>query len=211
MNKFADQLFDDLMQEHGSALASARVSAAPKRRVAHPVRLSAVAGGIAAVAAAVGLLTAGGASPAYAVTTNANGSVSLDVYDQSGIAGANQALQKMGDGNVVLVADQNICRSINSLPKVPGHPKIRVSGVAKEQLNGKYLSIAPGSFTVYAHDIPKGDTLAVVVQDFGFVNRESKIVKTVTAVVATRLTRGPVPSCLSLVGSSTAAAKSPQG
>jgi hypothetical protein len=211
MNKFADQLFDDLMQEHGPALASARVPAAPKRRVAHPVRLSAVAGGIAAVAAAVGLLTAGGASPAYAVTANANGSVSLDVYDQSGIAGANQALRTMGDGSVVLVADQNICRSINSLPKVPGHPKIRVSGVAKEQLNGNYLSVAPGSFTVYAHDIPKGDTLAVVVQDVGFINKESKIVKTVTLVVATRLTRGPIPSCVSLVGSNPAPTKSHQG
>jgi hypothetical protein len=207
MTKFSDQLFDDLIQEHGPRLAATRVPAAPKRRVAHPVRLSAVGGGIAAVAAAVGLLTAGGASPAYAVTTNANGSVSLDVFNQSGIAAANQALQKMGDGSVVLVADQNICRSINSLPKVPGAPKIRVSGVAKEQSNGKYLSVAPGSFTVYAHDIPKGDTLAVVVQNLAFVN-QSKVVKTATAVVATRLTRGPVPSCLSLVGTSPAPAAS---
>ncbi|HEY6497273.1 MAG TPA: hypothetical protein VIZ43_28690 [Trebonia sp.] len=200
MTKFSDQLFDDLIQEHGPQLAATRVPAAPKRRVAHPVRLSAVGGGIAAVAAAVGLLTAGGASPAYAVTSNANGSVSLDVYNQSGIAGANQALQKMGDGRVVLVADQTICRSINSLPKAPGAPKIRVSGFAKEQANGKYLSVVPGSFTVYAHDIPKGDTLAVVVENLAFV-KQSKIVKTVTAVVATRLTRGPVPSCLSLAGS----------
>jgi hypothetical protein len=211
MNKFADQLFDDLIQEHGPALASTRVPAAPKRRVAHPVRLSAVTGGIAAVASAVGLLTAGGASPAYAVTSNANGSVSLDVYNQSGIAGVNQALRKMGDGSVVLVADQGICPSINSLPKVPGHPKIRVSGVAKEQLNGNYLSVTPGSFTVYAHDIPKGDTLAVVVQDVGFMTKEGKIGKTATLVVATRLTRGPVPSCLNPDGSSSAPAKSPQG
>jgi hypothetical protein len=210
MNKFADQLFDDLMQEHGPALASAQAPAAPKRRVAHPVRLSAVAGGIAAVVSAVGLLTAGGGRPAYAVTANANGSVSLDVYNQSGIAGANQALRKMGDGSVVLVADQNICRSINSLPKVHGHPKIQVSGVAKVQLNGNYLSAAPGSFTVNAHAIPKGDTLVVVVLDAGVV-KDGKIVKTVTTVAATRLTRGPVPSCVSLVGSNPAPTKSPQG
>lgn len=196
MTKFSDQLFDDLIQEHGPQLAATRVPTAPKRRIAHPGRLGAAAGGIAAVASAVGLLMAGGASPAYAVTTNANGSVSLNVYNQSGIAGANQALQRMGDSSVVLVADQGICRNINTLPKVPGNPKIRVSGVAKEQLNGNYLSIAPGSFTVYAHDIPKGDTLAVVVQNMGFMTKAGKIVKTATVVVATRLTRGPVPSCL---------------
>jgi hypothetical protein len=196
MTKFSDQLFDDLIEEHGPQLAATRVPTAPKRRIAHPGRLGAAGGGIAAVASAVGLLMAGGASPAYAVTTNANGSVSLNVYNQSGIVGANQALQKMGDGSVVLVADQGICRNINTLPKVPGNPKIRVSGVAKEQLNGNYLSIAPGSFTVYAHDIPKGDTLAVVVQNIGFMTKAGKIVKTATVVVDTRLTRGPVPSCL---------------
>lgn len=129
--------------------------------------------------------------------------MSLDVYNQSGTAGANQALRKMGDGSVVVVADQNICRSIDSLPNVPGSPKIRTSGVAKEQLNGKYIAVAPGSFTDFAHDIPKGDTLAVVVQDIAFVNK-GKVEKTVTVVVGTRLTRGPVPSCLSLAGSGTA-------
>ena len=208
MTRFSDQLFDDLMQEHGAKLAAAPVPTAPKRRVSRPMRYSAVAGGIAAAASAVGLVMAGSANPAYAVTANANGSVSLDVYNQSGIAAANQALRKMGDGSVVLVADQNICRSINSLPRAPGNPKIRVSGVAKEQLNGDYLSITPSSFTVYARDIPKGDTLSVVVQDIRFVSKATHSAKTVTMVVATRLTRGPVPSCLSLVGSDTATATS---
>ena len=58
MTRFADQLFDDLMREHGSALAHARVPAVPKRHpAARPVLLTAGAGGLA-VAATVGSLLA---------------------------------------------------------------------------------------------------------------------------------------------------------
>jgi hypothetical protein len=47
MTKFADQLFDDLMREHGPALAHTRLPAAPSRR-----RLPAAVGGLAVVTAA---------------------------------------------------------------------------------------------------------------------------------------------------------------
>ncbi len=78
MTRFADQLFDDLMREHGSALAHTRVPAAPKRHLAaRPVLLTAGAGGLA-VAATVGtLLATGGGTPAYAVTTHPDGTVTL--------------------------------------------------------------------------------------------------------------------------------------
>jgi hypothetical protein len=217
MTKFADQLFDDLMQEHGPALAAAQVTRAPKRRVAHPVRLSAMVGSIAAVGTAVGLLLGGSASPAYAATANANGSVTLDVYNQSGIAGANQALRKMGHGNVVVAADRNSCRSINSLPTVPGDSLKLVQGVIMDLVSKNSSPVAPGSFTVNAPRIPRGDTLVIVVEFLTVVN--GKIVSVpgdapksakafqIETVAASRLTRGPVPSCLSVVGGSAASAK----
>ena len=63
MTKFADQLFDDLMREHGPTLAHTRPPA-PRRHAATRRALLAVGGGgvAVAVAAAAGVLvaTAGG-------------------------------------------------------------------------------------------------------------------------------------------------------
>jgi hypothetical protein len=167
MTKFADQLFDDLMQEHGPELAATRMPAAPKRRVAHPVRLAAVAGGIAAVATGVGLMVPGGGTPAYAVTANANGTVTLDVYDQSGIAGANAALRKLGD-QVVVVPVKAGCPSITSLPLVPrdaGYLPLQTN-VTKSGGGSVTVSVPGGgkSVTVSGKGIPKGDVALVLVQ-----------------------------------------------
>jgi hypothetical protein len=200
MTKFSDQLLDDLMREHGPGLAAARVPAAPKRRVAHPVRLSAVAGGIGAVATAVGLLVPGGSTPAYAVTSNANGTVTLDVYDQSGIAGANQALQKMGDKQVNVVPVRSGCPSITSLPKVSHSAKFEFY-----QINGTSLD-PNGKITINPHNIPKGETLLVPVEMIGKDTyvlgsppKEITVGKTKGLLFNIGVqTRSPAPSCVSV-------------
>jgi hypothetical protein len=116
MTKFADQLFDDLMREHGSTLTNARPPA-PRGHIATRRALLAVGGGGVAVAAAAGVLvaTAGtdpathsgqvaaGKTPAYAVTNNPNGTVTLAVYQKDGIAGANAKLHELGDSQVYVV------------------------------------------------------------------------------------------------------------
>jgi hypothetical protein len=182
MTKFADQLFNDLMREHGAALASLPAPAQARRHVARPALLAAGAGGVA-VATAVGLLTAGGGTPAYAVTANPNGTVTLDVYDQSGIAGANGALHKLGDQQVVVIPVRAGCPSLNSLPKVPGHSAIQVKGSAT----------GTGAITVDARGIPKGDILVVAV----VTTAEGKAVY---RVLTGQLTRPPAPSCVSVSG-----------
>jgi hypothetical protein len=208
MTKFADQLFDDLMQEHGPALTAMRAPAAPKRRVAHPVRLAGVAGGVAAVAAGVGLLVPGGGTPAYAVTSNANGSVTLDVYDQSGIAGANAALHKLGQ-QVVVVPVKASCPSITSLPLVPRDARyVALQNNVTKSGSGSVTVSVPGggqSITVSGQDVPKGDVALVLVQPtskgtlmWGEVtgqtsNGKSKLL---LAKVDT-VTKAPAPSCVS--------------
>jgi hypothetical protein len=197
VTKFADQLFDDLMREHGGPLADMPVPGPARRHVTRPVLLAAGAGG-AAVAATVGLLTAGGGTPAYAVTANPNGTVTLDVYDQSGIAGANGALHKLGDQQVVVVPVQAGCPAISSLPKVPGHPDIQVTGTVNEA----------GAVTVDAHGIPKGDILVVAVVTSGqgrsvVATGDGKTTangKTVLSMTVGQLTRPPAPSCVSISG-----------
>jgi hypothetical protein len=178
MTKFSDQLFDDLMREHGPALAGIRVPAARKRHVARPVMLTAGAGGLAAVAA-VSTLVAGGAAPAYAVTTHSDGTVTLAVYQKSGIAQANEKLHRIGDGRVVVVPVQPGCPSIASLPKAPVPPGKVTTGITMT---------TGGGITVNTHGIPAGDILVV-----GFQATTKGM-----AAGSSALTSGPAPKCVSL-------------
>ena len=196
MTKFADQLFDDLMREHGSTLTSARTSN-PRRHVATRRTLLAVGGGGVAVAAAAGLLVAtaggngaghsgdvaGGKPPAYALTNNPNGTVTLAVYKKSGIAGANAKLHELGDSQVYVVPVEAGCPSISSLP-APAVP-------AKLNLTLQSSASVGGSVTVSAQGIPAGDILVVT-----FVNKVND--PTAWSQGTVTLTSPPAPSCLSL-------------
>jgi len=200
MTKFADQLFDDLMREHGSTLTNAGPPA-PRGHVATRRALLAVGGGGVAVAAAAGVLvaTAGanpaahsglaaaGNTPAYAVTNNANGTVTLAVYQKDGIAGANAKLHELGDSQVYVVPAGPGCPSMSSLPA----PAV--------SLNGQHLSVQSsvpaggGAVTVNAQGIPAGDILVVGAQ----MTTNGRVT---TTEMGSRLTSPPAPACISLTG-----------
>ena len=216
MTRFADDLFDDLMREHGQALAHASVPAARQRRLtARPVLMTAGAGGLAAVAAVGTLVATGGGSPAYAVTTHSDGTVTLAVYQASGIAGANSQLHQLGD-RVVVVPVKAGCPSIDSLP-APGEPAKDISLQVRASTGG--------SVTVDAHGIPAGDILVLGIAStngkFQFSMQGSASAKgqaghasgsgqgPATAAgpgpgpgvgfgTASKLTSGPAPSCVSI-------------
>lgn len=183
MTKFADQLFDDLMTEHGPALAQAGVPAArARRRPSRPVLIATGAGGLA-VAATAGILATAGGSPAYAVTAHPNGTVTLAVYQDSGVAGANAKLRQLGDGQVVVVPVGPNCPSLSSLPAAPTAPDGPMT------IEGS--SSGNGSFTVDAQGIPAGDILVV-----GHVSSSNGDKH--TDLAGARLTTAPAPSCVSL-------------
>ncbi len=151
MTRFADQLFDDLMREHGDGLARATMPPAAKRHLtARPVLMTAGAGGVA-VATAIGTLIAGGGAPAYAVTTHPDGMVTLAVYQTSGIAGANSKLHQLGD-RVAVVPVEPGCPSISSLP---------TAGVPAAQISVEARASSDGSVTVDAQGVPAGDILVL--------------------------------------------------
>jgi hypothetical protein len=187
MTRFADELFDDLIREHGSALAHTKVPSAPKRHLAaRPVLLTAGAGGLA-VAATVGTLVASSGTPAYAVTTHPDGTVTLAVYQQSGVAGANAKLHELGD-RVVVVPVGSDCPSITSLP-APAVPAKHISTEAS-------INLKDGSVTVDARSIPVKDILVVAFEKTGIEKKGNGIA--VTAMGSSKLTSGPAPSCVSL-------------
>jgi len=181
MTKFSDQLFDDLMQEHGHTLASIQVPA-PRRHLARPVLLTAGAGGVAAVAA-VGALAAGGGTPAYAVTPHANGTVTLAVYQKDGITQANAKLRQIGDSRVVLVPVRPGCPSISSLPG----PSKQFKG----QISVQGSVSTSGAMTVNARGVPAGDTLVVALET---TTANGPGMSASTA----KLISGPAPSCVSI-------------
>jgi hypothetical protein len=203
MTKFEDQLFDDLMREHGSKLIHARPPA-PSRHMATRRALLAVGGGGLAVAAVAGALMAAAgtqaparsadaaraSTPAYALTPHSNGTITLAVYQKSGIAAANAKLHQLGDSQVYVVPVGVGCPSMSSL-RAPAVP-----------LNGKHPSIqssvtvggsAGGSVTVNAKGIPAGDLLVV-----GVETKTHAANGTTYSMSDARLTSPPAPGCVSL-------------
>jgi hypothetical protein len=188
MTKFSDQLFDDLMREHGRALAHIARPAAARRHVTPRRALLAAGGGGLAAAAIAGTLVAGGSTPAYAVTKNPDGTVTLAVYQKSGIAGANARLRDMGDKRVVVVPVQAGCPRLDSLPAPAGAPAGQVA-VRTSAANGPGSGTGTGSITVDARGIPAGDILVVGSETSGDAR-----------LTGARLTSGAAPSCVSLPG-----------
>jgi hypothetical protein len=184
MTRFADQLFDDLMAEHGAALARAGAPTVRRRHLAtRPVLLASGAGGLA-VAATVGILATAGGGPAYAVTAHPNGTVTLAIYKDSGIAGANARLRQLGDGQVVVVPVGPDCPSMSSLPAAPVPPNGPIGEENSSSGDGS-------SFTVNAQGIPDGDILVVAHVNTSDGNTQS-------GLAGAKLTAAPAPSCVSL-------------
>jgi hypothetical protein len=193
MTKFADQLFTDLMREHGPALERARPPVPPKRHVAARRATLVTAAGCLGVGAIAGTLVASShgtsshaaraKTAAYAVTKNPNGTVTLAVYKTSGIAAANARLHQLDEGQVVIVPVGSGCPSMGSLPApaVPANGPISVQGG----------STPGGSITVNAQGIPAGDILVVASE--ATVNGP-----TVSRMTGARLTSPPAPSCVSM-------------
>lgn len=182
MTKFEDQLFGQLMAEHGHRLRAMQRPAPARRRARRPVWLATGAvGTAAAVTAAVMALSSAPAMAAYSVTQH-DGTVSVSVDNASGVAGANAALDGM-HARVVVVPVRPGCPSIGSLPRpqpVP-HPAVWVAaGVNRDGHRSVSVKIK-GS-------IPAGDTMILA---FTGSPRSG-------SVGAGGIITGPVPRCVSL-------------
>ncbi|NUP52423.1 MAG: hypothetical protein HOW97_34635 [Catenulispora sp.] len=177
MTKFADHLFEELMEQHADALTAVPVQTPARRRLTRPVWAS--AGTVAAAAtAAVGFTVFSGTASAYAVTDNHDGTLTVKVTKPSGIAGANAELQKMGSRVAVVQASAG-CPSIETFrAPTEGNGQTEVT----VQMAGD-----PSAITVSASGLPADETALVV---YNFDNG-----KTSTGMVPIK---GPAPSCVSL-------------
>lgn len=178
MTKFEDQLFSELMDEHGAALARIEVPEAGRSR--RPGWL--VAGSLAAAGAVgAGLALFGAAAPAaaYSVTQNADGTTSVVLHDMSGIQGANSALEKSGD-NAFVVPLRAGCPDLSTfVSQAPMNTRDIAEDLA--------IDWAGGEIRFHARDIPAGDILLIAVQ----AQKDGWV------WVAVIVKSGPIPSCVS--------------
>ena len=129
MSKFTDQLWRDLVREHGPTLAHARRPGPGRARRPGPGRARrpgprVLAGSTLALAGAGAAFTlalsATASPPAFAVTRHHDGSVSVQIYRRSGIAGANRTLAAMGIHERVMSVSDNQSVPLNCVAPGPG-------------------------------------------------------------------------------------------
>jgi hypothetical protein len=183
MTKFEDQLFGQLMAEHGHHLRAVERPAPARRRVRRPVLLATgAAGTVAAVTAGVMALSSAPAMAAYSVTGHP-GAVTVSVYRASGVAGANAALHKMR-ARAVVVPVRPGCPPIGSLPRPHPAPHPAVSVATGMRDGHRYVSVKiKGS-------IPRGDTMVLAFSGEPGPGH--------TSGGAGGIITGPVPRCVSL-------------
>jgi hypothetical protein len=192
MTNFEDQLFSDLMTEHGAQLrqlpqpgsgpaAGTSRGRGRLRAVRRPAWLATGAAGLAAAVTAA-VMTLGGGAPAYAVSRGADGTVQVSVSKSSGVAGANTALQRL-HARVRVVPVRPGCPSISSLPhpRMVHHLSVSV-GTGKPQGGHR-----PVTVKVWGKGIPAGATMLLAFSTHGR-----------TSLGAGGWITGPVPNCVSL-------------
>ena len=184
MTKFEDQLYQQLITEHGHHLRALERPAPARHRVRRPVWLAAgAAGAVAAATAAVMALGSTPALAAYSVTRH-DDTVTVAVNRASGVAGANTTLHAMG-ARVRVAPVRPGCPLIGSLPRprpVP-HPAVSVkSGVNGNGHRSVTVKLGQGG-------IPAGDTMILAF---------SGDLRHGTALGAGGIITGPVPRCVSL-------------
>jgi hypothetical protein len=184
MTKFEDQLYQELLTEHGHHLHAVQRPAPARRRVRRPVWLATgAAGAVAAGTAAVLALGSAPALAAYSVTQH-DGAVTVAVNRPSGVAGANVTLHAMG-ARVRVIPVRPGCPAIGSLPRPHPAPHQSVSvatGVNGDGHRSVTVKVGKGG-------IPAGDTMILAFSGDPHHG---------PALGAGGIITGPVPSCVSL-------------
>jgi hypothetical protein len=180
MSKFEDRLWSDLVREHGSELAPATPPAPYAGKSGAPLAAGALALAIALIAAIL-IFTAGGrTTQAYAVTSNADGTVTVTIRQLVGVSGANAKLAKLGVPVTVATvrADCAVARHPTHMP-----PSLFPRVAHPTKVDGTVgMKIDPSL-------IPTGDTLRLAAEQIGSGTPAS-------FALQIALYRGPAPTCV---------------
>ena len=186
MSKFEDRLWRQLIREHGSDLAQMRRPAAKHAWRSRPRMLAGTTLGLAGIGTAAALLLgAASSSPAFAVTRNSDGTVSVSIDRLSGIAGANQKLASLGirAKAVAVGAGCDSNWTVNRQVILAGSER---RPVTPAQLHELAAVRAAAAARIDPGKIPAGHTVVIAAWRAGEQVR----------VYASRAVAGPPPVCL---------------
>ncbi|HXD54670.1 MAG TPA: hypothetical protein VN618_07950 [Solirubrobacteraceae bacterium] len=211
MSRFEDRLFAELVEQHGALLTDAPARALPasgqarrpaRVRLPLPLRLRLPAGRLVpagalafALAAALAAIVigfgsgGGGGTPAYAVVSNGDGTVSVTVRELVGVTGANEALRTLG-------VRARVVHSERACPTQPGEYALaRLSSEQSERIAHGGAPSGEPSVVLDPSAIPPGDTVVI-----GARVLEHRRALTVTGLEIA-IYEGAVPPCLRAAGS----------
>jgi hypothetical protein len=160
MSRFEDDLWEMLSREHGAAtLRAGRPSSlVPRRRRVLSLVAGAVTFAVVTGTAVVVLSARSGLPPAYAVTQNANGTVTLTLDDVIGVQPANDELARLGVRVVVAKVEAGCNETGDVVRSVGGS----VFGMVESARVGDGLGGL--RWVIHPAAIPQGDTLRLSVQ-----------------------------------------------
>jgi hypothetical protein len=163
MSRFEDDLWETLSREHGAATVRAGRSSDPvaRRRGVLPLAVGTLTLA-AATTTAVLLLSAGNNPPAaYAVTQNADGTVTLTLNQVIWLQPANEELVKLGV-RVVIAKVERHCNETGQIVGPPdGGGRIIEMVHVERSTNGRLIGLR---WVIHRAAIPPGDTLQLTAQ-----------------------------------------------
>ncbi len=138
MSKFTDHLWRDLIREHGPTLAHTDRPESGRARRPRPRVLAGSTLGLAGVGAALVLALGGSAAPpAFAVTTNGDGSVLVNINQLESLPAANHKLTAMGIHEQVTIYMATGAAALSGPVTCTPPPGANVSGPQLKVLVGK--------------------------------------------------------------------------
>ena len=182
MTRFDDNLWREVERRYGSELSNADgpLSSGPRRRL--PMIAGASLGVAGASAAAVIVLGVANSSPAFAVTTHPDGTVSLVIRRIDGIAGANHRLAQLGIHVRAVRVDAQCQAAV-----APALRHVTVAGVTRNRRAGWVGSVEGGvKARIRPQQIARNHTLVIAA-----VPSEGQV-----RLVRGRAVRGAIPGCL---------------
>jgi hypothetical protein len=195
VSRFENRLWDELVEQHGALLLdpppavlkrtpvpAGRMRRAPRRRLSIAALGTAAAAVLAALLVGLGG-SGGGGTPAYAVTSNGDGTITVRIRDVVGIEGANAKLAALGVPVHVVPVEPD-CPAVGS-----GSAPDRVSPERQHTILSPTGPPSIASVKVAPGAIPAGDTLVIGARqlDAGAIALDGALYK------------GPGRSCLPLV------------
>jgi hypothetical protein len=135
MSNYTDNLWRDLVREHGATLALSDRPEPTRARRPRPRVLAGGTLGLAGAGAAVVLALSGSAAaPAFAVTTGADGTVTVTLNKDSALTQANAKLASMGIHERIGIQEASGAATVSG--SVTCTPKAGVTGPAVKVLQG---------------------------------------------------------------------------